>query len=112
MHDAAQCSYRGGRTRFLWMSVRGQACTSYGWCTKAHDDVQQGCTIIKVPFADSAGTVPFAVGARTECVYFEFTQVYIAQGKPIKLTRKILKNAQQKSCQWLTQCEVPLDIDV
>jgi hypothetical protein len=78
------------------MSVRGQARSSHGWCTRAHDDVQQGCTIIKVPFADSAGTVLFTVGARTECVYFEFTQVYIAQGKPIKPTRKILKNAQQK----------------
>ena len=68
--------------------------------------------IIKVPFIDSARAVLFAVRARMECVYFEFTQVYIAQGKPIKPTRKILKNAQQKSCQWLTQCEVPLDIDV
>ena len=45
--------------------------------------------IIKVPFIDSAR-------ARMECVYFEFTQVYIAQGKPIKPTRKILKNAHQK----------------
>ena len=52
--------------------------------------------IIKVPFANSVGTILFAVGVRTECVYFEFTQVYIAQGKPIKPTRKILKNAQQK----------------
>ena len=78
------------------MSVRGQARSSHGWCTRAHDDVQQGCTIIKVLFADSAGMVPFAVGARTECMYFEFIQVYIAQGKPIKPTRKILKNAHQK----------------
>jgi hypothetical protein len=78
------------------MSMRGQARSSHGWCTRAHDDVQRGCTIIKVPFAESAGTVLFAVGARTEHVYFEVTQVYIAQGKPIKPTRKILKNAQQK----------------
>uniref|UniRef100_A0A2N9ELK9 NADP-dependent oxidoreductase domain-containing protein n=1 Tax=Fagus sylvatica TaxID=28930 RepID=A0A2N9ELK9_FAGSY len=40
-HDAAQSSHRGGRTRFPWMSVRGQARNSHGWCTRAHDDVQQ-----------------------------------------------------------------------
>ena len=84
------------------MSVWGQPRSSHGWCIRAHDVLQQGCTIIKVPFVDSAGTVPFAVGVMTECMYFEFTQVYFAKGKPIKPTQKILKNAQQKSCQWLT----------
>ena len=78
------------------MSVRGQARNSHGWCIRAHDDVQRGCTIIKVPFADSTGMVPFVVGARTECVYFEFTQVYIAQAKPIKPTWKILKKCPTK----------------
>jgi hypothetical protein len=57
-HDAVQSSQRGGRTRCPWMSVRGQARSSHGWCTRAHDDVQRH-TIIKVPFANSAGTGPF-----------------------------------------------------
>ena len=94
------------------MSVRGQARCSHGWCTRANDDVQQGCTIIKVPFADSAGTVLFVIGARTECMYFEFTQVYIAQGKLIKPTRKIFEKCPTKGCQWLMQREVHMDMDV
>jgi hypothetical protein len=69
---------------------------------------------------ESGNMVPFAVGARTGCVYFEPTQVYIAQGKPNKSQHNYLgKRLNKKSCQWvlvqrtMMRRKVPMyDIDV
>uniref|UniRef100_A0A2N9HAS1 Uncharacterized protein n=1 Tax=Fagus sylvatica TaxID=28930 RepID=A0A2N9HAS1_FAGSY len=104
----------GGSRRMTQCKVpmEGQAHNSHGWCTRAHDDVQRGCTIIKVPFANSTGTVPFAVGARTECVYFEFTQVYIAQGKAHKTHTEDLEKCPTKELPMVDVVQGSLDIDV
>jgi hypothetical protein len=51
---------------------------------------------------ESGNMVPFAVGAGMGCVYFEPTQVYIAQGKPNKSPHNDLgKRPNKESCQWV-----------